>query len=363
MANITSYETAHGRRFEVRYLKPDGRSSRKRGFVRKKDAEQWMASHVTTAISQGTYVAPSDGRTTIAELWPKYVAAHDGVWKPSHLRPVESAWRVHVEPAFGSWRLDRLRHSDVQAWVSSMAKNRSASTTLRCFGVLKGLIELAARDRLIAGTEVVEDIRLPHKSKTRPERRYLTPRQLVGVADASGSHRLLVLVLGLCGLRWGEAAGLRVGDVDVSACMLHVRHTITKVGREYAEGLPKSWERRDVPVPASLMRILAAALPADDSMLVFAEPDGHPIRQQSSSPAWGWWSRALESAGVPRMTCHDLRHTAASIAVSSGANVKVLQRMLGHKSAAMTLDTYADLFESDLAGVSARVEERVRGLL
>ncbi len=52
------------------------------------------------------------------------------------------------------------------------------------------------------------------------------------------------------------------------------------------------------------------------------------------------------------MTCHDLRHTAASIAVSSGANVKALQRMLGHKSAAMTLDVYADLFDDDLDAVS-----------
>jgi integrase len=54
---------------------------------------------------------------------------------------------------------------------------------------------------------------------------------------------------------------------------------------------------------------------------------------------------------------HDLRHTAASLAVSSGANVKAVQRMLGHKSAAMTLDTYADLFEDDLDEVAMRLNE------
>jgi integrase len=52
------------------------------------------------------------------------------------------------------------------------------------------------------------------------------------------------------------------------------------------------------------------------------------------------------------MTVHDLRHTAASLAVSAGANVKAVQRMLGHASAAMTLDTYADLFDDDLDLVS-----------
>ena len=59
------------------------------------------------------------------------------------------------------------------------------------------------------------------------------------------------------------------------------------------------------------------------------------------------------------MTPHDLKHTAASLAVSAGANVKALQRMLGHKSAAMTLDTYADLFEDDLSSVAERLNERV----
>jgi integrase len=54
-----------------------------------------------------------------------------------------------------------------------------------------------------------------------------------------------------------------------------------------------------------------------------------------------------------------LKHTAASLAVSAGANVKALQRMLGHKSAAMTLDTYADLFEDDLNAVAERLNERV----
>ena len=55
---------------------------------------------------------------------------------------------------------------------------------------------------------------------------------------------------------------------------------------------------------------------------------------------------------MPRVTPHDLRHTAASLAISAGANVKAVQRMLGHASAAMTLDTYADLFPDDLDAVA-----------
>lgn len=60
------------------------------------------------------------------------------------------------------------------------------------------------------------------------------------------------------------------------------------------------------------------------------------------------------------MTVHDLRHTAASLAVSAGANVKAVQRMLGHASAAMTLDVYADLFDDDLDAVAAALDGAAR---
>jgi len=67
----------------------------------------------------------------------------------------------------------------------------------------------------------------------------------------------------------------------------------------------------------------------------------------------------LANPSIPRLTPHDLRHTAASLAISSGANVKAVQRMLGHASAAMTLDTYADLFDDDLDAVATRLNDQM----
>jgi len=71
----------------------------------------------------------------------------------------------------------------------------------------------------------------------------------------------------------------------------------------------------------------------------------------------GWFANAVASSGVPRTTPHDLRHTAASLAVSAGANVKAVQKMLGHASAAMTLDIYADLFDEDLEAVASALHD------
>lgn len=79
----------------------------------------------------------------------------------------------------------------------------------------------------------------------------------------------------------------------------------------------------------------------------------------------GWFAAAVRraraaDADFPHVRLHDLRHTAASLAISSGANVKAVQRMLGHASASMTLDTYADLFDDDLDGVAAALDKARR---
>src|SRR5215218_3417000 len=72
------------------------------------------------------------------------------------------------------------------------------------------------------------------------------------------------------------------------------------------------------------------------------------------------WDPAVAAAGLTGLTPHDLRHTAASLAIGSGASVKHVQRMLGHKDAAMTLNVYASLFEDDLDDVSERLDAALR---
>jgi integrase len=70
---------------------------------------------------------------------------------------------------------------------------------------------------------------------------------------------------------------------------------------------------------------------------------------------------AVRAAGLHDLTPHALRHTAASLAIAAGANIKAVQRMLGHQSAAMTLDVYSGLFEDDLDHVAQRLNDRAQG--
>lgn len=94
--------------------------------------------------------------------------------------------------------------------------------------------------------------------------------------------------------------------------------------------------------------------PGSDDLL-FPGDDGRHLKR--SHPTSGWFIKAVAESGVPHTTPHDLRHTAASLAVSAGANVKAVQKMLGHASAAMTLDIYADLFDDDLEAVAIALHD------
>ena len=165
------------------------------------------------------------------------------------------------------------------------------------------------------------------------------------LADETGPHRILVLVLAFCGLRWGEAIALRVADVDFLRRRILVSANAVQLGITHHVGPTKDRRPRSVPVPGFVLEYLSRlCVGKAGGELVFPASSGGYLSRPHSGD--GWFAAALRRAGLPAMTIHDLRHTCASLAVSAGVNVLALQRMLGHRSAKMTLDVYADLFDA-----------------
>ena len=140
--------------------------------------------------------------------------------------------------------------------------------------------------------------------------------------------------------------------LDLRRNRASIAESVTPVqGQGLVWGTPKTNERRDVPIPRFL-----AAEPADyvrgkqPGDLVFPGiRTGQPLRVSTFRAAF---STAAKVIGVSDLHPHQLRHTAASLAIASGAEVKVVQQMLGHSSATMTLDTYGHLFDDRLDEVS-----------
>jgi integrase len=134
---------------------------------------------------------------------------------------------------------------------------------------------------------------------------------------------------------------------------LRVTQSVTFVSGQPVVGTPKNGKDRTVALPATVVRMLASGV---DDALVFPDSAGGWMR--ASNVRRRWWAKALADAGLPAdFKLHELRHTAASLAIRSGANIKALQNMLGHASAGLTLDRYGHLYDSDVDAVGHAINE------
>ncbi|WP_442860725.1 site-specific integrase [Arthrobacter sp. zg-Y750] len=186
--------------------------------------------------------------------------------------------------------------------------------------------------------------------------------QLVALALASGEHSLFIMLAGTCGLRWGEITALTAADVQLGPRpSLSISKAYAEVGGTLILGPTKGGEKRIVPLPRVVADRLAVVLETiEPRERLFSGARGSALRNNT-------WTRrhyapaiaavASTDDSFPRPTFHDLRHTAVSLAISAGANVKVVQRIAGHASATMTLDTYAGLFDDDLHDSASRIND------
>lgn len=372
MATIEKYLKSGKTAYRVRYRTPENRQTDKRGFKTKREAEQF-ANTVEVKKMTGEYVSPSLGKVTIGELGPAWLERQQGHMKPSSFRSYESAWRNHVEPRWADTKIGNVKYSDVQAWVTTLAGSLSASMVANTYSVLKRILDDAVRDRLIPASPIpAKTIKMPKRSKGKNI--YLTAEQLDQLATESGRYRSLVLLLGTVGLRWGEASALRVSDIDFLKRRITLHENAVTVGATTHVGSLKTGHQRTVILADFVVEELSRTCQGKDhDDLIWPSSRGEYLGPPSSVRSWlsGAVDRCIANANekraaerkahpkrdpitpvFPRITAHDLRHTAASLAISGGGNVKVVQRMLGHASAAMTLDVYADLFDDDLNAVA-----------
>ena len=180
--------------------------------------------------------------------------------------------------------------------------------------------------------------------------------QVADLAAAAGPYGTLVNVLAYTGLRWGEAAALRAGASTWPAAGWRSSRPPPRSAARSSSAPPRPTSAARCPSRGSSPSRSpgsSTGKAADD--LVFTSPDGHVLRNTNFRHRV--FDPAARQAGLPGLTPHELRHTAASLAVAAGANIKAVQQMLGHASAAMTLDVYAGLFADDLDAVAERLDE------
>lgn len=344
-----------GLRWLARYVADDGRE-RSKSFGRKVDAQKWLNEQISGQVV-GTWTDPDlaaqpFGR--VAETWLA-TKAHR---KPKTVAGYRSLLDTVILPKWKDVALRDVGYDDLQVWISGLSaaggssrfekRGLSASRVIQAHQVVGAVMKFAVKSRYIA-VNPAEGVELP--DKTEVEQKYLSHEQAHRLAVASGVYRTMVLVLTFCGLRFGEAVALRVSDIDLENRRITVRRSVTYVtGEGLVEGAPKNRTTRRVPIPKFVARLLATEIEGRDATeLVFPGRRGEWLTEGQ----FRWvFDAAAETVGEKGLTPHQLRHTCASLAIAAGANVKVLQTLLGHKTATLTLDRYGHLFPDDLDRVS-----------
>ncbi len=337
--------------WRARYRDAGGKEH-SRHFARKVDGQRWL-NEVTTALVTGAYVDPAAGRTTVGVVATSWLEGHPG-WSESTRARNASILTRHVLPRWGSVPVSKVSFEEVQAWIAELSASGLAGGTVRkVFGVLSSVLALAVKAKRLA-TNPTTGVDLPRQRLAR--RRYLSVGQVEALADSAGDQGDVVLTLAYTGLRIGELAALRVQHLDLPRRRLRIEESVTEVNGVLIRSAPKDHQRRSVPLPAFLADVLAARLAgrgSDDP--VFDSRRGGVLRVRNMRR--DWFDAAAAAAGVAGLTPHELRHTAASLAVSAGASVLGVQRMLGHDKASTTLDVYSDLFDADLDAVADRLAD------
>ncbi len=348
--SVQRYLTSTG---QVRYrarIKSGGREIARKTFVRRADAVAWEQEQARH-LRHSDWHDPRRGRVRLALVADDWLSSRSSM-KRRTLETDRGIWRRYIAPRFAGRQVASITTSEIAAWVGSLIDDGlSRSTATRALATVRSLFAYAVDDRRIARNPAAS-VRRPTGGRSRREGLTLTADELFRLKDAChGRYGDLVVVLGMEGIRWGELAGLQVGDrITKPGPGLRLRRSVLSSGgggQQYVDTLKNSGTRT-VPLVDAVIPIIdewSRGKKADD--WIFAAPKGGPLHEGNWQRAIRWRD-ATTAIGHPRLRVHDLRHTAASLWLGAGADPKVVQRILGHASAAMTMDLYGHLIDRNL---------------
>ena len=311
------------------------------------------------------------GRVTVAgfiERWLQDYAQPNTA--PKTFIRYSELMRLHVIPVIGDIPVSKLRPLHVQAVQGqALAKGLSARTVLHVHRVLKEVLRHAVKWQ-IASRNPADAIDAP-----RPERYEITVpspeelRRLLAIADQT-AYGTPVYLAAMTGLRLGEILGLRWRDVNVNAATLSVMQTAQWVSGRMIFRTPKTAKsRRSIELSTATVKRLKehrqsqleqrmALGPAyREQGLVFADATGETLHPNGGLRST--WVKITQSAGLPGLRFHDLRHAHASLMLAQGTHPKVVSERLGHATVGITLDIYSHV----LPGLQREAAERLDELL
>ena len=308
-----------------------------------------------------------DSRMTLSEWLDRWLTEYkDGTIRPGTLENYRNYIENYIKPQLGGKQVSLITTQDVQRMYRRLksggrvredaegSKRLSDSTVRHIHTMLHGAMKAAVQAHIIPKNPT-ENATVP-KSNYKPmqvlsEQELDTFLQAVQKDDIWRDFFYTEL---MTGLRRGEICALMWRDFDAKAGTLGISRTLHSKGQGiYALGDTKTSQgNRTIILPESVAALLRARKKASISQWIFPQP-ASPELPMNPGTAYRRLKTLLEEAGLPSIRFHDLRHTFATLALQNGMDVKTLSAMLGHVSAATTLDIYTHS-TSDMQHAAAR---------
>lgn len=337
-----------------------------------KQAEKELARFYTECESGKINKQDSTKLSALADTW--FTEYAERFYKKSALSSNRTAKDVWVVPVLGDKKVSKLSRMDVQNWINHLAdKGLSPKTVRNYYSTLRSMLDFAVDMGIIEDTPC-RNVRLPKKE--RHEAKYYVAEdvaRLIGALDTLGpddlKFRVAVLLFLFSGIRKAELLGLNWEDVDFEGNAIHV-HRERLIGRGIGiyEDTPKTAKSaRYIKLPAEVMRELrrlrtqqnkrrlALGNKYGDSPAVFCNDTGQPLYPQVLQR---WFSRFTDSAGLPHLGLHGLRHTHTSMLSNMKVDAKQISERLGHSQLSTTLNIYTHLFEDTGQQIADELSEK-----
>lgn len=329
--------------WQTRWRDIDGRQ-RAKSFRTQAQADR-HERQVRSDTDRGLPTAP--GRRLSTAAWAEQWLDSNRDLQPSSRRMYAESWG-HLQGELGKYPLHRLSAAHIDRALNTYAATGAAvSSVARAYRMLRAMLNNAVKRDLILRSPMI-GVKQPRP--VRQEMRFLTADELERLAASiDPRYRSLVLVAGWGGLRWGELAGLRIGDVDHETGRIMVTGQLSTDGRRRTE--TKTKKARTVDLPASVM----TELPREGDGYVWTQPTGTPLNHSNFRQRF--FVPAVTKAGLGRLRVHDLRHTSVALAIAAGAHPAEIQAQLGHTSIKTTLDEYGHILPSRASEVAVRLEK------
>ncbi|NMM93473.1 tyrosine-type recombinase/integrase [Bifidobacterium oedipodis] len=374
-----SQRFGEGKRWRCRWfvIKPDGtKQSKTKSFDKLCDAEEFQAA-LEDDIRRGRYVDPNADQRLFCDVADQWIETKLDV-KPSTLGRYERELRVYINPTWGGKTLREITPKELQAWVNKLSKGGYVAelpgkrkprplspSSIRNIVkvVMAAVFEYAITNKWIRENPA-KQVNTPKIESKDEDMVFLTVPEVELLAEAATAKGrdvdgLLIRFLAYTGARINEALALQVQDMDFAKRKARIRRTWSDDGNGKMQlGTPKNGEARTIAIPASLIPKLKeqAAGQSRNEFLFRAKRGGYIHDHNWRTRIWypSVRNAGMEDEGV---NIHCLRHTYASIAIASGADVKTLQKQLGHATASITLDVYAGLWPERLNEVADAVDQ------